>query len=80
MTACNPIYRRIPYYRQDSIESYIIDGILIKSTVQIIGIISTYGTQYVPTLTTISWLRHQIQLIIQNRNKTAVKAINLVYD
>ena len=31
MITCNPIYRRIPYYRQDSTESYIIDGILIKS-------------------------------------------------
>ena len=64
MTTCNLTYRRILYYRQDSIESYIMGGILIKSTVQIMDIILTYRTQYVLTLATISWLRHQTQLII----------------
>ena len=41
MTACNPTYKRILYYRQDSIESCITGGILIKSTVQIMDIILT---------------------------------------
>ena len=50
MTIYNPTYRRIPYYRQDSIESHIIGGILIKNTVQIMDIILTYGTQCAPTL------------------------------
>ena len=42
MTIYNPTYRRIPYYRQDSMESYITGGILIKSTVQIIDIVLIY--------------------------------------
>ena len=50
MITCNPIYRRIPYYRHDSIESHIIGGILIKNTVQIMDIILTYGTQCAPIL------------------------------
>ena len=35
MIIYNPIYRRFLYYRQDSIESYIIGGILIKNIIQI---------------------------------------------
>ena len=54
ITTCNPTYGRILYYGQDSTESYIIGGILIKSAVQIIGIVPTYGTQCVPTLVIIS--------------------------
>ena len=44
MTACNPTYGRILYYRQDSTESCITGGILIKSTVQIVDIILIYRT------------------------------------
>ena len=44
MTACNPIYKRILYYRQDSTESHIIDEILIESAVQIVDIVPTCGT------------------------------------
>ena len=33
ITTCNPTYRRILYYRQDSTESCIMGGILIKSTI-----------------------------------------------